>query len=307
MQTKMFIPEESRELTLFSFGGGQDSWYILLRLIFDKAFRKKYAPNRLLVKMSDTGWEHPKTYMFTARAKKLCEEHEIEFQLITPDMGHHPRTWQTLTTSWEKNNAIGSVTFPQTCTDNIKIQPIDNFVASFLKKEYGLEATNKPSIFKEYYYKYGKLTRIIGFTKDEEGRVKNKDIQAKWKQQVMGFSYPLIELGLNRSDVQAGIRKFGYEVPPPSNCTICFYMSDIELIWLYRNLPDHFWYWVKLERNKKNKTRARGIPNDKNHGPFGKKTIIEKLKAALIKYADWSNERIEEYKMSHGHCVKSKY
>jgi len=306
MQKQLFDIPDTRELTLFSFGGGQDSWAILLMLIFDKAFRKKYAPNRLLVKMSDTGWEHPKTYYFTSAAEDLCKKHDIEFHLIKSEMGYHPKTWQHLTHNWEKNSTVGSVAFPQTCTDNIKIKVVDNFAEQWIKDNYGIEGTKK-SAFKKFYYKYGKITRLLGIAAGEEGRTGNQKHFPKWKKMSINYRYPLMEMGIDRAGAQKVISDYGFTVPPPSNCTICFYQSGQELLWLYRNLPEHFWKWVKLERNKLNKSRAQGVPNDKNNGPFGTKTIIQKLREAIDKYGDWSSERLEEYKMSHGHCVKSKY
>ncbi len=299
--------KETRELTLFSFGGGQDSWAILLKLIFDKTFRQNYAPKNLLVKMSDTGWEHPKTYLFTARAAALCKKHNIEFHLIKSEMGFHPKTWQHLTDNWEKNNTVGSVTFPQTCTDNIKIKVVDKFSAHWIKANYSIKSTLNHQIYKEFFYKYGRIHRILGIASGEEKRLGNQKHFPKWKQQTMKYVYPLVDLGVDRAKAQKIIRSYGFDVPPPSNCTICFFMQDPELIWLYRNLPAHFWHWVKLERNKRNKYRALGLAENKNHGPFGKKTIIQKLKSAIVKYGHWSTEQLEEYKMSHGHCNKSKF
>lgn len=299
--------KETRELTLFSFGGGQDSWAILLKLIFDKSFRQKYAPKNLLVKMSDTGWEHPITYLFTAKAAALCKKHGIEFVLIKPEMGFHGNSWQHLTDNWEKNNTVGSVAFPQTCTDNIKIKVVDRYSAHWIKANYDIKSTVNHLIFREFFLKYGKIHRLLGIAKGEEKRVGNQKHFSVWKKTCMKYIYPLLDIGADRKAAQEIIRSYGFEVPPPSNCTICFFMQGPELIWLYRNLPEHFWHWVKLERNKLNKSRADGIPENKNNGPFGRITIIQKLKLSIVKYGHWSNEQIEDYKMSHGHCNKSKF
>lgn len=56
------IPEGEQTLTLLSFGAGQDSTAILLKLIHDADFRTKYAPQDLIVVFSDTGDEHDETY-----------------------------------------------------------------------------------------------------------------------------------------------------------------------------------------------------------------------------------------------------
>jgi hypothetical protein len=84
-------------------------------------------------------------------------------------------------------------------------------------------------------------------------------------------------------------------------------MSEQELVWLYRNIPRDFWYWAKLERKKRNRFRALGLQEDKNQGPFGKLTIIQKTKKALKKYGHLTNAELEDYKFSHGHCTKSKF
>ncbi len=303
---QLFNPDNTEEVTFFSFGGGQDSWAILILLIFDPDFRKKYAPNRLLVMMSDTGWEHPKTYLFTAKAKDLCWEHEIEFILITPDMGFHPGPWQTLTSNWEKNNTIGSIAFSQTCTDNIKIKPQFRYATKWLQDNYSIEPTTTQHTFLRFFGKYGKIRWIIGFA-DGEDRQKDRGKEPLYRQNTIDYVFPLQDIGADRQGAQDIITGYGFPLPPPSNCTICFWMSLQELLWLYLNLPEHFWHWVRLERNKLNKSRSEGQPEAKNHGPFPGISIIARTKLAIEKYGHWSSKRLEEYKMSHGHCVKSKY
>lgn len=294
------------KLTLFSFGGGQDSWAILLMFIFNREFRKRYAPGKLLVIMSDTGWEHPRTYLFLSKARNLCLKHNIEFYVIERWMGYHGRTWQTLTHNWEKNNTIGSVTFSQTCTDNIKIKPQYKFVSDWLAETYNIEATSTPKRFYEVVKECGKIDWIIGFAHGEN-REKDRSKEAKYRQECVNFVFPLKDLRFDRQSAQDIIQGYGFEVPPPSNCTICFWMSEHELVWLYRNIPKDFWHWVKLERNKLNRFRAQGLEEEKNKGVFGNLTVVQKLKKALEKYGHWTTEQLEEYKMSHGHCTKSKF
>ena len=69
-------------ITVLSFGGGQDSTAILLKIIYDKDFREKYVKGKLLVLMANTFNEHPKTYIHVAKIKKLCEKNNIFFELI---------------------------------------------------------------------------------------------------------------------------------------------------------------------------------------------------------------------------------
>jgi len=299
--------QKTNDTVILLFGGGQDSWAILTMFINDELFRKTYAPNNLLVVMSDTGWEHPKTYIFNSKARQLCLDNDIEFYVVERWMGYHPNTWQTLTHNWELNQTIGSVAFPQTCTDNIKIKPVKKFVADWLRQKYGYDGKRTSDVYKQYYYEHGTLTHLIGFADKEQSRAKGYNGAVKWEKECLDYEYPLIDLEIDRAQAQEVISNYGYEVPPPSNCTICFYMSRQEILWLYRNLPNDFWYWVKLERAKINKHRLLGLAEPKNQGPFGKKTIIQKTKEAIKQYGHLTSEELEDYKFSHGHCTKSKF
>lgn len=51
---------------------------------------------------------------------------------------------------------------------------------------------------------------------------------------------------------------------------------------------------------------AKGLEVD-NLGVFGKKLLPEILQETIAEFGHWSDEQLKEYKMSHGHCVKSKY
>ena len=50
--------------------------------------------------------------------------------------------------------------------------------------------------------------------------------------------YPLLELGMRRSDCKAWLVASGYEVPPKSACTFCPYRTDAEWRWLQQNDPE---------------------------------------------------------------------
>lgn len=161
------------QLTVLSFGGGQDSTTILLKLIFDKDFRIKYAPNNLLVLFADTGNEHPFTYDYIKRViEPLCAKHNIEFVKITNDMGFHGRTWKTLTYQWRLNTpTIGSMGFPnKSCTHNLKLNPQYNYLGDRLSRLFQIPKGNKKEY--EYYAKQnGRIRFLIGIAKNEEKRV----------------------------------------------------------------------------------------------------------------------------------------
>ena len=129
---------DNNKLTILAMGLGQDSTTILLKLILDKDFRFKYAPNDLLVLFADTGNEHPYTYEYRDNViVPLCQKYNIEFISINNDMGYHGNTWMSLTHQWENGNpTIGSLAYPKTCTHNLKLQPQYRYVEELLPKRY---------------------------------------------------------------------------------------------------------------------------------------------------------------------------
>lgn len=292
------------ELTVLSFGGGQDSTTLLLKAINDPLFKQTYIKGKLIVVMSDTGNEHPETYKHVTKAGELCKEKGLEFYLLSPGMGYHSETWQSLTAQWERNDTIQSVAFPKTCTDNLKVKPIYKFLADYINKycfKGKSESYRKRSLY-DYTRMKGKIRIMIGIAGGEESRV-SEQAPHKWMEHNIERCYPLIDLKMNRKACQEYIAKAGYEVPPPSNCMFCPFLSKIELVWLHRNYPDEVKRWIGYEQRKIEKNKSREI----NLGVFGKKLLPEILREAITEYHNMSDEEINNHKQSHGHCVKSKY
>lgn len=296
---------EKYGLTYFLFGGGQDSTYILLKLIHDKEFRARHIQGRLIVAMSDTGNEHNYTYSHVSWIQILCKHYNIEFVLLKKSDGYHGKTWPSLTEQYRNNKSIGSAAFRQTCTDNLKVKPTDNFLEDFIKREYGYTTTRKKAIY-QFAQDHGMIRLILGFAKGEERRTSNGNkFDAVWKKTNVERYYPLIIDGIDRQDC---INYNEITVPHlvyPSNCKLCLYQSDQEVLWLSRFLPEDFKEWQELEKAKIRHYSNKGINN--NHGVYGKITLAEKLEKAEKLYGHWTNEQLHEYKYSHGHCIKTKY
>jgi hypothetical protein len=299
----LLLNENDILITVVSFGAGQESMWLLDKLCWEPEFRKIHAPGKLLVVGSDTGEEHPHTLKAVEYAKLLCKRFGIEFQWVTPDMGFHPNNWQTLSGQYKRNSTIGSAAFIQTCTANLKVTVVNNYTEHWLQ-QMGYDGGNK----KSYYLaaaEHGKLRLILGFAKGEEHRTTNGDkYDPVWKKKCMERYYPLIKLGVDRQkcidDNAVNIRLKIW----PSNCMICFYQSDQEILWLYRNYPDKFKDWVGMEKAKLKKFAEKG---EKNFGVYGKITLMQKLEKAQKLYGHWTDEQLNDYKFSHGHCMKSKY
>ncbi|MDO3380395.1 hypothetical protein [Geoalkalibacter halelectricus] len=303
-------------LCVLSFGIGQDSWALLLMLAFDREFRQKYAPGRLLILSAETGDEHPETYQHLEYTRKFCKEHGLEYVHITPDMGHHPATWPGLREQYRRSNTVGSKTFRKSCTDNLKLVPIYGYLDSWLGQNYNLPSGRKEAI-KLFAQKHGKISVLVGLAAKEEKRCATPGSDpAKWRRCSVQISYPLIDLGMDRADCQQYARSHGQPVPLPSNCMLCPYMNDPELVYLARFHRTDYEQWVEIEHNKIKACAHQGdltkTLNKKgqivdNSGVWGKKLLPEALKDALAKYGHWSDGQLREYKFSHGHSVASKY
>ena len=315
------------KLTVLSFGGGQDSTAILYKYIHDADFRAKYAPEDFLVLMSDTGDEHASTYKHVHFIKQLCEEHHIKFVMITEDMGYHA-SWGNLRSFMRRTDSIFGKAFPKTCTDKLKIRPIYNFLENYLKEHYAmniailkslpqgtslatsvrsLRTKGRKNIYKAFEEEYGKIDVLLGIAKGEEKRLPDPakaDQMPKWQQASINKVYPLIDLGLDRQGCQDYIRSEGYTVPSPSNCVLCPWMNLVELLYLHRFHRTDYEEWVELENNK---IQANLHMGDRNLGVWGKKLLPSKLIDAQEKHGHMTDEELQEYKMSHGHCVASKY
>lgn len=296
------------KLTILSFGGGQDSTAILYKLLYDPEFRQEYAPQDLLIVMADTGNEHLETYAHVEQVQQLCKEKGVPFYFLKPNAGFTSDCWSGgLVEFYKLKNAIGSKAFPKTCTDKLKITPIYNWLDWYLHAVRAVYPYGRKRAIKEFASKYGKIDVLLGIAKGEETRASsNEESPAKWMREAINKRYPLIDLGMDRQACQDYIGlELKKSVPLPSNCILCPFMSYQELLYLYRVMPEWYHEWVRLEANKI-KANSHLDPK-RNLGVWGIKLLPEALKIAEEKYGHMSIEDLKEYKMSHGHCVKSKY
>ena len=306
-----------KPLTVLWVGGGQDSTDLLYQHIYSKKFNNQYVgDSRFVAIMSDTGNEFPDTYQHVERLQSFCESKGVEFYHITPNMGYHGKTWPSLQGQFERNNNIMGVGFPKSCTDNLKIKVCYNFLADYLRIQYGMDGVGK-RVFYQYAEQFGKLRSLIGFAKGEESRcaVKPqielfpelvKDARPVYMQKTIQHEYPLIEQRKDRAGCQEYIKSVGHDVPMPSNCMMCPFQNDAELVYLERFYPLMWAYWVKREQAKIDKFSGQQ-ESGRNMGVKGEKLLPVALLDAKKRYGHWTNEQLRHYKMSHGHCVKSKY
>lgn len=308
------------QLTVLSYGGGQDSAALLLLYINDPSFRAKYAPGDFIVVMSDTGDEHDHTKQWVSLTRKLCASHQIPFFHLTSDLGFHVNSWPDLITPQLRyTDGEFKPTMVQlgtkSCTIQLKLGPIYKFLDEWIneKYSYGFPVNEKSRgcgkrAIKKFGSENGNIKILIGFAAGEESRrdkskrLELKQHQAKedtfWKY--IERDFPLIDLKMDRKACQDLIASKGFLVLP-SNCMRCPYMSPEELYWLALNAPDKFSEWVEIERRK----LERFAGTDKNHGVFNtKETLTQKLDRVKAKYSHLSDEELAaflyDWKMNHG-------
>ncbi len=306
------------DLSILSYGAGQDSTALLLLYVSDSEFRKTYAPRGLVVVMADTGDEHPYTTEHVAWTKVFCEKNGIPFFHLTSDLGYHIKSWPDLITPQLRDSEDQyAATLVQrggkTCTMNLKISPIYKWLDEYLNERFGYGYTiqegrgcRKQALLR-FGFEQGKIRMLIGYAKGEERRMqKSKALQdLQWQRggywQHISREYPLIDLGWDREKCQAYIKdQLGSEVMP-SNCMRCPYMSDEELLWLYLNHRDKFQEWVVIE----NKKLERGRAHEKNYGIFRtEETLAQRVERIQGKYAGLGTESLsrllEEKKRTRG-------
>lgn len=289
-------------LTVLSVGVGQDSSAIMEMLIRDPAFRAKYAPSDLMLIFADTLNEHPETYRWLKQLKHKAHYHNIPFAHLMPE------DWATgdwkggLVGFYKAGNRIGSKSFPKTCTDKLKIQPIYKYLEAYIHQHYGTEKVGRKRAIKEFVDAGNEIRVLIGFAKGEEKRVADPINFPKWQQRITR-QYPLIDIGFDRADCQNYLMDTISYCPPPSNCMVCPFMDKKELLLLYYDYNEDYQDWVEMEANKiRANTHA-----DRNLGVFGEKLLPETLKDAQTQYAASSVDELRRHRFSHGHCVNSKY
>jgi 3'-phosphoadenosine 5'-phosphosulfate sulfotransferase (PAPS reductase)/FAD synthetase len=293
-------------LTVLSYGAGQDSWALLLLLARERQMRERFAPRDLVVVFSDTMDEHEETYEHVERTRRFCEAEGIPFVHIKPEMGFHAPSWPGLIEHYERTRTCGSKAFPKTCTDQLKVSPIYRWLEHYLGEKYGVRVGAKQGFYR-FARRHGRVRVLIGITSEEaKRRIRPASSQKRWMRETVEVQYPLVELGMDRAACQAAARRLHGFVPPPSNCVRCPFLSEIELVWLHHRHPEKLAEWIRLEAAKVEAWRDR-LPPEKNLGVWGRRLLPEVLAGALAKYRHMSLAELDEHKMSHGHCVRSRY
>ncbi|MHB8462083.1 MAG: adenine nucleotide alpha hydrolase family protein, partial [Vulcanimicrobiaceae bacterium] len=133
-------------LTVLSYGLGQDSTALLLKCIFDDAFRAKYVTGELIVVHSDTKNEHDDSLEWLPKVRSLCSTWNIPFFHLTGDQGYHSKSWKDgLEAKYRRDHTIG-MRKTRSCTDGLKIGPIYAFLNAHIGERYGFKTKIKQAL-----------------------------------------------------------------------------------------------------------------------------------------------------------------
>lgn len=298
-------------LTVLSLGLGQDSTAILYMLYYDSGVRRRYAPGRLIALTADTGSEHTQFYQHATYVEEFCQKRELEFELITSDMGYHTETWSSLEHFYASGDRIGAKTYPKSCTTNLKVLPLYKRLEDILAADYGVANGRKRGLYSYTSLTGEKIRVLIGISAEEAGRrIDPDDNVPQWMKANVERLYPLADMGMDRADCQDYIASVGHPVPYPSLCKFCPFKTELDVLYMARFEPEDWQRWVELEANKLAAHTARfpDLPASKNHGVFGEGTDLRSvLQRAREKYRHYTDADLVEHRFSHGHCVGSRY
>lgn len=186
----------------FSYGGGWQSTAALVLAAQGKLDYRTF----LMANVGDDS-EHPRTLTFVREyAMPYAAEHGIELILLDRYMqrsGEKRTLWGQLTREGSKslpipvrmsNGAPGT----RSCTATFKIEVIGREL-----KRRGASKDNPATVG-------------IGISVDEIGRANNRRCEPHER-----IEYPLLDLGIRRSDCPRIIKSAGLPVPPKSSCFFC--------------------------------------------------------------------------------------
>lgn len=202
-------PENEKITKFLSLGGGVQSSTILLMSYLGELERPDY------VIFADTLWESSQTYewlfwleretktpiirvsagdlLHRATTPKLGKSGRQIFRRLLPLFVHH------------ENGKVGRIP-TRGCT-------IEHKRRVLMKKQKELSGAR-------YGQNWVCAETWLGITIDEAHRLRDSDVA--WMQ----YRYPLVELGMTRSDCVEWLTSHGFPVPPRSSCVFCPFHSD---------------------------------------------------------------------------------
>lgn len=214
-------------MKIISYGGGVQSTAMIILAI------QGHIPNvdaALFANVGDDS-EHPTTLTYVRQiAQPWASKHGLTIHELQPHRKGQPTTlYKEITQPGSRRDLIpvfGEQGNPmgRACTADFKIKTLHRWL-----RENGA-TKNNPA-----YVQLGISTDEI----ERAGRGKDASIERR--------QYPLLDLGLNRTDCMEIIRSAGLPVPPKSSCFFCPFHSELTWSELRRDEPELFQKAQELE------------------------------------------------------------
>lgn len=202
-------------LEVLCYGGGTQSTAILVLIAQGK------LPKPDLVLHADTGSELPETVQFLDKAREICDEINVPFDIVKSHRGSLHNDYMRLKTI----PIIGS----RSCTSNFKILPQRRYIRKIVGNGKGKILCNM----------------WLGITIDEERRrVEKSDV--KWT----GLKYPLLDLYPITRDQAIKINEKAGLYVGKSGCFCCPYAGTKHWLDLKKNHPELFEIALEMENLK---------------------------------------------------------
>lgn len=273
-------------LRVFSYGGGTDSFAVLLLQIAGK------LPNPFEVFVyADVGAdsENPKTTAHVLEVvTPLTAKHGIRFEVVQK----HYRTGEPATVHGDivkhahvgipvylmsQGKTSGGTPARRACTRNFKVDVIHRWVRQT-----------------------GALTVVmgIGFNKGEQYRANRRGTEPETKPggYVQRFEFPLINMGVTRAECDRIIAESGYPAPGKSACYFCPFTSRARWIEQRRDEPELFARAVALE------TRINEIRAGKGLEPAYLHAACVPLEQAVGEQASMFDLFADDLQCRSGYC-----
>jgi len=237
-------PLNARRVVTLNLGLGRDSFAMLCLL----AERSLWVDGRAIgpgdvdcVVFSDTGREWDHSYALIPKARAMCEAMGVRFLILAKGGAGEklgaPSSWADIearakaglyharpdiVTDLNSRKTVVSLGKGD-CTDVHKIRPIRKLINDISRLRFGLNNIQWPSAIRR-----GERVRhltIIGIAADESSRA-DKSIAMEESGRAPKFvteSYPLISMGVAKTDEGKILARFGLESVRKSGCYMCPY------------------------------------------------------------------------------------
>jgi hypothetical protein len=219
-------------LTVLSYSAGVQSEALFYMVYFGDI----PEPPNLVVMRSNPGMENSLSEGHAREVKRLCGERGWTYcepvggNLYTDLLDVQNRKRIDNPPYWvlkgrDENGKLLIGKLIQGCTQYYKVAPMDREVRRLFRKRYGRGKKSPPK---------NSVEKWIGFAADEAHRISLSRTRYAY------FRHPLVELGMNKTDVVRYYRQIAKPIPPRSVCNACFANGLQTLREMYMNRP-HDW------------------------------------------------------------------